>query len=89
MKNSSDTIGNRTRDIPSCSAVPQPTAPPRAPSTVTTVVYEFVTTSFQQTDLTMGDKLCHMSWPYELKPCRLVDDYRRNAGIYVPSSGQT
>jgi hypothetical protein len=27
MKNSSDTIGNRTRDLPACSAVPQPTAP--------------------------------------------------------------
>jgi hypothetical protein len=26
----SDTIGNRTRDLPACSAVPQPTAPPRA-----------------------------------------------------------
>ena len=31
MKNSSDTIGNRTRHLPACSAVPQPTAPPRAP----------------------------------------------------------
>jgi hypothetical protein len=30
MKNSSDTIGNRTRDLPACSAVPQPTVPPRA-----------------------------------------------------------
>jgi hypothetical protein len=30
MKNSSDTIGNRTCDLPACSAVPQPTAPPRA-----------------------------------------------------------
>jgi hypothetical protein len=29
MKNFSDTIGNRTRDLPVCSAVPQPTAPPR------------------------------------------------------------
>jgi hypothetical protein len=29
MKNSSDIIGNRTRDVPVCSAVPQPTAPPR------------------------------------------------------------
>ena len=28
MKNY-DTIGNRTRDLPACSAVPQPTAPPR------------------------------------------------------------
>jgi len=31
MKNSNDTIGNRTRDLPTCSTAPQPTAPPRAP----------------------------------------------------------
>ena len=31
MKNSNDTIGNGTRDLPVCSAVRQPTAPPRAP----------------------------------------------------------
>jgi len=31
MKNSNDTIGNRTRDLPVCSAVPKPTALPRAP----------------------------------------------------------
>ena len=30
MKNSSD-IGNRTRDLPACSTLPQPTVPPRAP----------------------------------------------------------
>jgi len=30
MKNSSDTIGHRTRDLLVCSAVPKPTAPPRA-----------------------------------------------------------
>jgi hypothetical protein len=30
MKNSKDTIGNRNPDLPACSAVPQPTAPPRA-----------------------------------------------------------
>jgi len=29
MKNSSDTIGNRTRDLPTCRALPLPTAPPR------------------------------------------------------------
>jgi hypothetical protein len=28
-KKSTDTIGNRTRDLPVCRAVPQPTAPPR------------------------------------------------------------
>ena len=35
-KNSNDTIGNRIRDPPACSAVPQPTATPGAP------VFEFV-----------------------------------------------
>jgi hypothetical protein len=34
MKNSSDTIGNRTRDLPGYSALPQPSAPPRAPGRV-------------------------------------------------------
>jgi hypothetical protein len=32
MKNFNDTIGNRNRDLPACSAVPQPTAPPIAPT---------------------------------------------------------
>jgi hypothetical protein len=31
MKNSNDTIENRSRNLPFCSAVPQPTAPPRVP----------------------------------------------------------
>jgi len=31
MKNSNDTIGNRTRDLLVCSAVPQTSALPRAP----------------------------------------------------------
>ena len=30
MKNSNDIIGNRTPDLPACSAVSQPTAPPAA-----------------------------------------------------------
>jgi hypothetical protein len=40
MKNSNDTIGNRTRDLPVCSAVPQTTMPPSAPQTQNTVVYQ-------------------------------------------------
>ena len=36
-KNSNDTIGNRTRDLPACRAVPQPTGPQRAPSVHGTV----------------------------------------------------
>jgi hypothetical protein len=35
MKNSNDTIENRTRDLPVCSTVSQPTAPPRAPRSQT------------------------------------------------------
>ena len=31
MKNSNESIGNLTRDLPICSAVPQPSASPRAP----------------------------------------------------------
>jgi len=31
MKNSNDTIRNQTHDLLACSAVPQPTVPPRAP----------------------------------------------------------
>ena len=30
-KNSNETIGNRISDFSTCSVVPQPTAPPRAP----------------------------------------------------------
>ena len=41
MKNSTDTIGNLTRDLLACIAVPQPTAPPRAPL-VPTGVYEIL-----------------------------------------------
>ena len=37
MKNYSDTIGNRTRDLLTCSAVPQPTALPRAPGSHSSV----------------------------------------------------
>ena len=39
MKNSNDTVGNRTRDLPACSAVPQPTAPPRGPQNKSIVSY--------------------------------------------------
>ena len=31
MRNSNDTIGNRNRDLPAYSAVPQPAAPPGTP----------------------------------------------------------
>jgi len=39
MKNANDTIGNRSRDLPTCSAMPQPTAPTRAPLRVLKLLY--------------------------------------------------
>jgi hypothetical protein len=39
MKNSNDTIGNQTRDLPTCSAVPQRTALPRAPYNLLNILY--------------------------------------------------
>ena len=39
MKNSNDTTGNRTRDLPTCSVVPQPTALPRAPIYIYIYIY--------------------------------------------------
>jgi hypothetical protein len=36
------TIENRTRDVPACSAVPQPTAPPRAPELLKYSLFMFV-----------------------------------------------
>jgi hypothetical protein len=38
MKNSNETTGNRTWDLPACSAVPQPTAPPHV-NTVNTGLF--------------------------------------------------
>jgi hypothetical protein len=33
MKNSNETFGNQTHDLPTCRAVPQPTAPAHTPYT--------------------------------------------------------
>jgi hypothetical protein len=37
VKNSSDTIGNRTRNLSACSAAPEPTATPRATTETNTI----------------------------------------------------
>jgi hypothetical protein len=47
MKNSIDTIGNRTRDIPACSAVPQPNAPPPTPKGIIKM-YNFLLLPYSQ-----------------------------------------
>ena len=48
-KNSNDTIGNRTRDFPGCSAVHQRTAPPDAPCACNyTVINKNISIKFSQ-----------------------------------------
>jgi hypothetical protein len=42
IKDSYDTIGNQTRDLPASSAVPQPTALPRAP------IYEVIRVKYEE-----------------------------------------
>ena len=42
MKNSNDTIGNRTRDLPTFSAMPQPTAPRRTPRSEASYIHNCI-----------------------------------------------
>ena len=46
MKKSNDNIGNQTRDLPACSAVPHPTAPPRDPHACNK--WKYVTTQYTE-----------------------------------------
>ena len=42
MQNSNDTIENQTRDLPACTAVPQPTAAPRASLSLYIYIYIYI-----------------------------------------------
>jgi len=66
MKNFSDIIGNRTRDLPTCNTVPQPTAPPHDPGVCSTVFickciipYIVVTTGVVSTPIPL---VCSALW---------------------------
>jgi len=39
MKNSNDSIGNQTHNLPACGTVPQPTASPHALSYISILLY--------------------------------------------------
>ena len=59
MKNSNDTTGNRTRNSPTCSAVPQPTAPSSAvppPSTESKIEWSHIFMVCLRTMLTALNK---------------------------------
>jgi len=75
MKNFIDTIGNCNRDLPTCSAVPHPTAPPRAP---------FIICNFRYFKSRVWDRIIDI-----LRVYRLVTIQPRNNGIIHMSAGQT
>jgi hypothetical protein len=58
MKNSNDSIGNRTRDLPTCRAILQPTAPPRVPLFIYSLIMhstdEILTDSFVRRELQLA-----------------------------------
>jgi len=70
MKNSNDTIGNRTRDLPACSAVPQPTVLPAAcPHCMVSTAFNFMTTitlTFRPT------YECNRQWFGKTQKCQVI-----------------
>jgi len=62
MKNSDDNIGNRTRDLLACSAMPQRTAPPRTPFIyIYTYIKRFTTIVSSQKQLLLWAALSYIS----------------------------
>jgi hypothetical protein len=62
MKISNNIIGNRTRDLPACSAVPQPTAPQSAPIT-TCKIHKLYVLPAQCISVTYGYHDKQLSFP--------------------------
>jgi hypothetical protein len=58
MKNSDYTIGNRIRDLPACSAVPQPTAPLRVPRPMLVHIGGYCETKFLTSELFFSHSWC-------------------------------
>jgi hypothetical protein len=80
MKNCNDNIGIRTRDLPACSAVPQPTAPSRAHSTnkrmncaLYIVVVVVVVVGWCQRQCRVSIVMTDVLW--NVKSCRPVSSY--------------
>jgi hypothetical protein len=89
MKNSNDTIGNRTRDLPACSAVPQPTAPPRAPPckyVATLFSYNFIVLISEDDDsceIRSSDSGVAEGTVYMCVECSVVSDISKDRLAFV------
>jgi hypothetical protein len=80
MKNSNDTIGRRTRDLPACSAVPQPTASPRAHNTIFIIIIITNTT-------TVGKVNMELQLDVTISFIDLQDQLNMFRANFCPSSG--
>jgi hypothetical protein len=60
MKNSKGTIGNRTRDLLACSAVPQPSAPPRDPHHFAYLKFKIKTLFIKMPVVTIYTNFCNI-----------------------------
>jgi len=72
MKNSNDTIGDRTRDLPACSAVPEPTAEPRAP--ICLLVYVCDSHCADEIPVFLGMKLYIFVCRYQSARWRIIEN---------------
>jgi len=78
IKNSNDTTGNRTRDLPTCSARPQTNAPPRAPFVCVCVcvcVYIYTHTHTHKYNIHKGKAVLLQGWsgPEGSRKLRFLD----------------
>jgi len=80
MKNSSDTIRNRTSDLPACNAVPKPTPPPQAPCWYRTTC-ELV----QSLQGFEGDFCLYFQGGMPCWTARGLGKLHRNVCTYIPS----
>ena len=62
MKNYNDTIANRTRDLPACSAVHQQTAPPRTPILLCTLCKVI----FSKSNISVNEQHNEDVWPQNI-----------------------
>jgi hypothetical protein len=81
MKNSNDTIGNRTRDLPTCSAVPQPTAPPAARNASREPRHNVVSFSLLLLPPSQGAQFFAVPWSPTAALCRILST-RGQASFY-------
>jgi hypothetical protein len=69
MKNPSDSIGNRTRHLPACSALPKPTAPLRTPLQIIPHINDLYNTKvcfIREVCSVDKEKLFFVCWEYGL-----------------------